>query len=171
MLRRMLMNASLGLVGMGLGSQGALDDRLFQYVQALSPHSGASSKDKLEIIDYLEKNHAHSNSSLIASNLFYACNAQMEGNAKVREAAARALGKLCDLNNIMTVQRLARMLDSLNEPVPEVRMAVLASLAQSPRSLAADKIRVAAQTNGDPDADVRRFAQKLLEDNPKLLVR
>lgn len=154
-----------------LGAQEQGDPRIFRYTQALSPDSGASPEDKLNIIKYLEQNYARSNSSLITSNLFYACNAQMERNPKIRESAARALGSICDLNNIMHNQRLARMLDPFNEPAPAVRMAVLDSLAKSPRSFAADKIRVAAQTNGDPDAEVRRYAQKLLEENPTLLLR
>lgn len=138
-------------------------------VRALRPDSDVAAQDKVDSIAFLEKNYADSNSSLVTNALFNACNANMEREPRVREAAARALGNVCNLQDIMYVHRLARVASPASEPEPAVRMAALQSLARSNRSLAASAVRESAKANGDPDPEVRRYAQKLIEENPQLL--
>ena len=152
-----------------LGAQVGAGELALEYVRALRPDSGVAVQDKVKMIAFLEKNYTGSNSALMTNALFNACNASMEREPKVREAAARALGSVCNLQDIMYVHRLARVASPSSEPEPAVRMAALQSLARSSRSLAASAVRESAKANGDPDPEVRRYAQNLIAENPQLL--
>lgn len=150
-------------------NQESFENVVSRYVYAMKPDSGVPASEKIDIIAFFEKHFTGTDSGMISSVLFNACNVNMEPDHKVREAAARALGSVCNLENIMYVHRLVRVTDPDKEPAPPVRMAALKSLARSSRSSAADRIRLSARAGGDPDPDVQRFAQKLLQENPRLV--
>jgi hypothetical protein len=165
--------AALGLLLLAgcflpLGAQEEPEDQVSSYVQALQSASGVSVQEKMRIIAFFERNYAGSNSALVTNMLFYACNPNMEASPEVREAAALAVGGVCDLNNTMHLQRLSRVADPGREPAPQVRMAALRSLARSRRSFAGETIREAGLASGDPDPEVRQLARKLIEGNPDL---
>jgi hypothetical protein len=135
--------------------------RLAQLAEVLGRDSGATPEERIRAIEELAE--LKQVSALASGMLFERANVQFEPEPEVREAAALALPKVCQLQNRLAAMRLARIASAANEPDPRVRIAALKSLAAFQNGAAASAIYDAAMESKEPDAQVRKAAKELIQ--------